>query len=166
MPRDTLVFTSRQRQLLRSCIARLAGSQTWRGDLPVLLLDRCWLRLTAVAIADLAQRLPPDCSREAPELVRYRELLAQGLPPQQAQQLCWLDFGMEACRQAQQRLWQAQDRGNHGWTLACYLSLLKAYRRRLEGGSARPLPLLVLARADEPATITAHRLLWLGAGDA
>jgi hypothetical protein len=118
-----------------------------------------------VAVQDLARRLPPDNSREAPELVRYRELLADGYPPLEAEQLCWLEFGSEACRQAQRRLWDAQERGNHGWTLDRYLQLLRDYRHHFAVLRPRPLPLLVLARADEDATTGLHRLVWLGAGD-
>lgn len=155
-------LTLRQQALVRRCCARIRAAGRWQEGLPVLLLERCWLRLSVVAIQELAQRLPPDCSREAPELVRYRELLAGGLGPLQAEQLCWQDFGMEACREAQQRFWLHQERGNHGWTLDRYLALLREYRQRLENHSARPLPLLVLARQGESARRSQHDLFWVG----
>lgn len=158
-------MTARQRLLVRRSLERIGATRRWQGALPVLLLERCWLRLSAVGVSELALRLPPDCSREAPELVRYRQLLASGHAPFEAEQTCWLDFGMEACREAQHRFWQAQERGNHGWTLDRYLALLHHYRLRLEQRHPQPLPLLVLARASEPAADSSHRLIWLGPQD-
>lgn len=163
--REQLHLTGRQRQLVRNCCDRISAATGWRGDLPVLLLDRCWLRLSQVPVEALSVRLPPDCSREAPELVRFRELLSGGLSALEAEQLCWLDFGMEACRQAQRRFWQGQERGNRGWTLERYLTLLQEYRKRLDQGSQRPLPLLVLARPGGAPADEEHRLVWLGAED-
>jgi hypothetical protein len=128
----------------------------------VLLLDRCWLRLSAQTLASLPYHLRPDSSAEAPELVRYRELRASGLEPWQAQQLCWEEFGPEACRQAQRHLWQTQEQGNRGWTLERYLALRADYRQRWHHERPRPVPLLVLAR-EHPAMAPAqeHQLLWL-----
>jgi hypothetical protein len=156
------LITERHGLLLRQGLETIRSADRWDGALPVFLLERCWLRLSAVPVQELAARMPPDCSREAPELVQYRELLDQGYSAQQAEQLCWLDFGMEACRQAQLRFWQQQERGNRGWTLTTYLDLLQHYRRRVEAGSSRPLPLLVLARQGEPAASAHHQLIWLG----
>ena len=89
-----------QREDLQRRLALLQQEQRWHGGLPVLLLDRCWLRLDSVRIDQLASRLPPDSSREAPELALYRELLAAGQQGWQAQQQCWQEFGGEACREA------------------------------------------------------------------
>ncbi len=137
----------------------------WNGDLPILLLERCWLRLSCVGVRDLLLRLPPDISREAPELARYRDLLSAGHPSWLAQQLCWEDFGSEACRDALLRFWAAQERGNHGWTLESYIHLIDDYRRRFREQRPRPLPLLVLARADRCNRNESHRLIWLGPED-
>jgi hypothetical protein len=156
------LISGRNGRLLHQSLEAIRHADRWHGDLPVLLLDRCWLRLKIVPVQELAAHLPPDCSREAPELVLYRSLLAQGHTAHEAEQLCWLDFGMEACRQAQLRFWQQQERGNQGWTLPTYLELLQQYRRRVEAGSERPLPLLVLARQGEPAASARHQLVWLG----
>jgi hypothetical protein len=153
----------RQRQLVQHCLQRLQRAERWRGDLPVLVLERCWLRLSAVAVEQLAAHLPPDCSPEAPELVRYRELLAAGHAPLVAEQLCWLDFGMEACREAQQRFWRHQELGNQGWTLTRYLEVVQQYRRRLLSAHPQPLPLLVRARQGEATASSHHQLHWLGA---
>jgi hypothetical protein len=156
-----LDLTPRQRQEVGRQLRALAGVGDWHDGLPVLLLDRCWLRLTAVPLRDLLLRLPPDASREAPELVRYRELLAAGLPSWAAQQHCWDDFGTQACREALLRFWAVQERGDRGWTLASYLSLRREYRQRFGQERPRSLPLLVLARADAPRS-EVHRLHWLG----
>jgi hypothetical protein len=160
---DAPAFTLRQRQQLRRCQELLQAATEWHGALPVLLLERCWLRLEAVPVQDLALRLRPEGSAEAPELVRWRELLDAGLADWQAQQHCWEEFGAEACHEALRRFWLAQQRGDHGWTLARYLELVSEYRRRFQKQRPRPLPLLILARADAPGS-EPHRLLWLEAG--
>ena len=158
------LLTTRQRAELDGWLDQLEASSHWNGQLPVLLLERCWLRLHAVRVEELARQLPPDSSWDAPELVRYRELVAMGHSPLAAEQLCWLEFGTEACRQAQHRLWDAQERGNQGWTLESYLQLLRDYRRRFETGKPRQLPLLVLARRDADGRGAVHQLVWLGRG--
>ena len=157
-----LFLLERQWSQVRQAQEELNRSERWHGGLPVLLLERCWLRLSRVAVEDLANRLPPDCSQEAPELRRYRELVADGLPAWEAQRLCWEDFGADACRQALRHYWSAQERGTQGWTLETYLDLLKEYRRRFDLSGSRTLPLLVLARRQRPACRDRHRLLWLG----
>ena len=151
------LLTQRQQQRLESLLASLQRERHWHGALPVLLLDRSWLRLQPVEVQQLAQRLPPDATAEAPELVRYRQLQAAGLTALAAQEQCWQEYGREACSQALRRFWQRQEQGNHGWTLSTYLELLAAYRRQLEQAGATPLPLLVLARegSGEP-----HHLRW------
>lgn len=151
------LLTPAQRRSLQQWLADLR-QMAWHGDLPVALLERCWLRLELVAVQHLARRLPPDASAEAPELVRYRDLLALGLTPLEAQERCWHDFGLEACQQAQTRFWSQQDQGNHGWTLQRYLELIDAYRSRQGRRQARALPLLVLARVGSDEVHTLH---WL-----
>jgi hypothetical protein len=129
----------------------------WHGGLPVVLLDRCWLRLQVVPVDRLAAVLPPDSSGEAPELVRFRTLINAGIPRLEAQERCWREFGREPCSSALQRFWQAQERGNHGWTLEAYLHLIERYRHHLQAEGPTPLPLLVLARGGSPEQ---HRLHW------
>jgi hypothetical protein len=158
-------LTPRQWAEVERRLEGLQGATTWHGGLPVLLLERCWLRLSCAGVEELLLRLPPDSSREAPELVLYRQLIASGQPSWQAQQHCWDEFGAEACRQAQRRLWVVQDRGNHGWTLEAYLSLVRDYRRRFREERPRRLPLLVLARGDRACRDEPHRLFWLGPGE-
>jgi hypothetical protein len=161
MAEGTALFTPRQRLEVAQRLASLQCCRSWHGGVPVLLLERCWLRLTCVAVEDLARRLPPDVSREAPELERYRQLLSIGHPGWQAQQICWEEFGAQSCRQALVRYWEAQEKGGQGWTLNHYLDLLRDYRRNFEGQRPRPLPLLVLARAGQEHRGEAHRLVWL-----
>ncbi len=151
-------LSERQRGQLHTWLEELRRAPGWSGDLPVALLDRCWLSLRAVPVAALAGRLPPDASAEAPELTRYRQLIALGVPGWTAQQQCWEEFGNASCQLAQQRFWECQEQGNHDWTLARYLALVQAYRESLASGSPRRLPLLVLAR---PGSGDPHQLHWL-----
>lgn len=151
------LLTPRLQARADQLLAQQQQERTWHGDLPVLLLDRCWLRLQVVTVQRLARTLPPDTSAEAPELVRYRTLLLQGLTELEAQEQCWLEFGREACAEALRRFWQMQERGNHGWTLPVYLDLLAKYRQQVESPGPTALPLLVLAR---PGSNEAHHLSW------
>jgi hypothetical protein len=151
------LLTPRLQAQLKHRLTQLQAETHWHGDLPVLLLDRSWLRLSGVPVQRLAQVLPPDASAEAPELVRFRQLQRQGLPELEAQTLCWEEFGRQACADALRRFWWRQERGNHGWTLEVYLDLLNRYRLHLDGSGPTPLPMLILARegSQEP-----HRLQW------
>jgi hypothetical protein len=158
------LLTPRQSHQASHWLAQVEACGHWHGDLPVLLLERCWLRLTAVGVEQLARHLPPDLSWDAPELAHYRQLLERGLSPLSAEQLCWEEFGQEACHQAQRRLWQAQEQGNRGWTLQRYLDLLRHYRLHLELGGPPQVPLLVLARSSEAPQASVHELVWLGRG--
>jgi hypothetical protein len=156
-----LWLTPCQRELVVQQLEALQRAPVWHGGLPVLLLERCWLRLSVVAVDRLLVRLPPDGSRDAPELVRWRALTAAGLDADAAQQQCWNDFGPQAFQAALRRFWQAQERGNHSWTHDSVLELLRDYRRRFERSGARSLPLLVLARSGETDGREPHRLHWL-----
>lgn len=153
-------LTPRQQALLGAWLAELVEAPRWDGQLPVALLEPCWLRLRRVAVERLAGLLPPDGSEAAPELVRFRQLREAGLDDWNAQQQCWQEFGCAAFQQAQRRFWERQEQGNHGWTLGRYLTLLEDYRRSLEPGGIRRLPLLVLAREGSNE---AHGLVWLPA---
>jgi hypothetical protein len=155
---ESAALTARQRRGLQRLLGDLGGQTRWHGGLPVAILDRCWLRLEIVAVENLALRLPPDSSADAPELVSYRHLIAAGLAPLEAQERCWQDYGVQACQQALNRFWQQQERGNHGWTFTRYLDLLTTYRHRLERQDPPTLPLLILARAGSEAP---HELIWL-----
>jgi hypothetical protein len=151
-------LTPRQRQLLHQWQAELRDADRWDGQLPVAVLERCWLRLRRVPVAQLASQLPPDASAEAPELVRYRHWLARGLTPWQAESLCWQEFGSDACQQALRRHWQQREQEPRDWSLNRYLELVTSYRDQFGGRGERRLPLLVLGRAG---TRDPHLLLWL-----
>lgn len=151
-------LTPRQRHQLRQWQAELASASGWSGSLPVALLDRCWLRLRSVPVAQLASLLPPDASAEAPELVRYRHWLARGLDGWQAESLCWQEFGSGACQEALRRHWQQQETNPRNWTLDRYLNLISFYRHQFSRQAERQLPLLVLGRGG---TRDPHLLLWL-----
>lgn len=153
-------LTDQHRRVLQGLFDELQQAAGWTGNLPVLLLDRCWLRLQTVPISELAWRLPPEASCEAPELVRYRDLLQRGVSPWDAQLQCWEEFGASSCQQALQRFWACREGPDHGWTLQRYGDLVRQYRDSLEASSNRRLPLLVLAR---PGSRERHRLHWLEA---
>lgn len=150
-------LTRGQRVRLTGWLAEVHASEGWQGSLPVALLDRCWLRLWAVPVHHLARELPPDASGDAPELVRYRELLGAGRSSWQAELLCRRDFGNEAWREALRHHWRQSEEQPHQWTLNRYLELLRHYRQQVSGPE-RQLPLVVLGRSGsrEP-----HRVLWL-----
>ncbi len=150
------LLSERQRQRIDRLLLPHQG-QSWHGDLPVLLLERCWLRLVAVSVQGLAAVLPPDASGAAPELERYRQLKQAGFEACLAEQLCWQEFGRDAVQQALRRYWSAQEAGNHGWTLERYLSVLADYRGWMEADGAKPIPLVVLARKGAPEP---HRIAW------
>lgn len=157
-------LTPRQRRDLGRHWRELQEHSRWSESLPVLLLDRCWLRLTVESLAGLARRLPPDASGEAPELARYRELRQRGLGGWEAQQRCWEEFGPEACREALRRFWSAREAGNRGWTLERFLALRAEYRQRWRLERPRRLPLLVLGREEVDGAVGGegeHLLLWL-----
>lgn len=159
-------LTPGQQAHVQQLLAEQQGQASWHGGVPVLVLERCWLRLRATPVEQLARLLPPDSTAEAPELVRFRELRQQGLSEGAAQAHCWEEFGPAACQLALRRHWQALEGPHHGWTLDAYLTFLRTYRARFAAGQERPLPLLVLGRrgSQEP-----HRIHWLvetGALDA
>ncbi len=151
-------LTTRQQTQLQEWEVELQAAQSWVGSLPVVLLERCWLRLRRVPVEQLALVLPPDVSSEAPELVRYRAWIAAGQPAWSAQLRCWQEFGQPACQEALRHFWGHQERGNHGWTLAAYLELLDTYRHQFQPGAMRSMPLIVLARSGQREP---HRLHWL-----
>jgi len=158
-------LTPSQRVRVVACLESLQCASAWNGDLPVLLLNRCWMRLSVLPVQRLALEVPPDLSRSAPELERYRQLLEAGCPSWQAQQLCWLEFGAEACHQALRRFWQAQEQPSHGWCLQDYLHFLTEYRHRFITERPRAIPLLVMARPSGRSSrlkpVEEHGLFWL-----
>ena len=157
MPKPPRFLPDRPKGQLELLLESQQQQRHWHGQLPVVLLDRCWLRLQVLPVEQLCSVLPPDSSGDAPELVRFRELLRQGMSSLEAQDQCWQDFGREPCSEALRRFWAAQERGNRGWTLQVYLDWLQRYRLGIEGEGPKPLPLVVLARPDGRE---AHQLVW------
>lgn len=165
VPAKPPTLTPGQTLRAQAAFQSLRQAREWNGRLPVLLLNRCWLRLTVVPVERLALELPPDLSRAAPELERYRSLIQGGHPSWQAQQLCWQEFGAEACQQALRHFWRAQDQHPRDWTLERYLGVLADYRQAFAHNQPRLLPLIVLARpAGQGAGrsgVEDHGLFWL-----
>ena len=73
------------------------NAKSWSWELPVLLRDRCWLRLDRIQLSQLMRQLPPQGHEEAPELVRYRLLIEEGFEPLTAQQTCWQALQPKSC---------------------------------------------------------------------
>ena len=98
-------LTNRQRQGLIDIVREVRTSAAWSWTLPVLLHDPSWLRLFRIDLSELRRCLPPDGRHEAPELIRYRALLNEGVDALLAQQTCWDEFGMKDCQRALQLFW-------------------------------------------------------------
>lgn len=79
---------------LQRCWELLLATSGWDEGLPVPVLDRSWLQLDILSIDALLGQFPVDSSAHAPELVRFQSLLEQGMPADEAEQLCWQDFGL------------------------------------------------------------------------
>jgi hypothetical protein len=140
---------------IADCRQQLQAAPGWHGGLPVALLDRCWLRLQVLPVAELLRRFPVDASPNAPELVRFRQLLERGIGMDDAEQSCWEEFGQEACHLALRRFWQAQQQPHYQWQLEDYLALLKRYQQSISLGP-RLLPLLVLPRCNSGEQLQCH----------
>ena len=150
-------LTERQQKGLVDVLDEVRRADGWSWQLPVLLRERCWLRLSRTPLTELHRLLPPDGRDEAPELMQYRRLLQQGMDPLLAQQSCWQDFGMEDCQRALQDYWSSRDSANHGWTAQRYRQLVSSYRERIERGITT-VPMLVLARKN---SLECHQLIWI-----
>ena len=150
-------FTSRQRSGVGAILEEVSRARAWSWQLPVLLHESSWLRLMRISLSQLRCHLPPDGREDAPELERFRNLIAEGADMLEAEQVCWAEFGMEDCQRALRRFWDGQDQICHGWTMRRYLELVSRYRRCVESG-VPTLPVLVLAQQGSRET---HRLFWV-----
>ena len=155
-------LTATQRLGLYDVLSDVKNAKSWSWELPVLLRDRCWLRLDRIQLSQLMRQLPPQGREEAPELVRYRLLIEEGFEPLTAQQTCWNEYGMEDCQRALRAYWRSQEQADHGWTARRYRQLVSLYRNRIERGVAT-VPMLVLARRDSTEQ---HQVLWITAPTA
>ena len=142
---------------LNDVLLDVRKADCWSWELPVLVRDRCWLRLDRIALSDLTRYLPPDGRDEAPELTHYRLLMAEGVDPLLAQQTCWQEFGMEDCQRALLAYWQSSAQTNHGWTASRYRQLVSRYRTRVER-DITTVPMLVLARRESEEH---HQIHWI-----
>lgn len=150
-------LTNDQRQGLLLVLQEVNNAAGWSFELPVLLRDRAWLRLSRIPLQQLHRLLPPDGREEAPELIRYRSLLKRGLEPLIAQEQCWHEFGMADCQRAQKAFWKSREHSNHGWTAERYRRLISGYRVRIER-RITTVPMLVLARQNSDEH---HELVWV-----
>jgi hypothetical protein len=158
------LLQSLQGQLQR-CQQQLHHEKKWHAKLPVLLLNRCWLKLETLTVSQLLARLPVDSSAHAPELVRFRQLMNVGLAVAEAEQSCWEEFGADACHLALRRYWQEQQQPQQLWSLEEYLALMGRYRQGIEAGLAE-LPLLLMPRPQDPQRLSCHWYPGLAPDDA
>ncbi len=142
---------------LQEILERFKQQPVWSWSLPVLLHERCWLRLSHVPLHDLNQVLPADIHEEAPELASFRALVDDGLDPLAAQQRCWQDFGMEDCCRALRQYWSSRDQPGQNWTFRDYLELVSTYRTKVETGQPA-IPMVVLPRRSQGE---GHHLHWI-----
>ena len=91
----------------------------------------------------MVNRLPPDNSQEAPELIKYNQLLKNGCGHLLAVQECWSEFGMEEFHRAMKNNWYWQDIGNNGWTYKVYRELVNQYRQSFINSSVS-IPVVIL----------------------
>lgn len=141
-----LSLTCRQITTLKDTWDGLIG-KSWSFSRPIFLLNRCWLSLDKIRVDELSIRLPPDKSAEAPELIRYHQLLSTGKDHLIAIQECWAEFGIEDFHRAIRDYWHHQDAGNNGWTFNSYLKLIYLYRKSFLL-SEFSMPVIVLGRQN------------------
>ena len=142
---------------LNDVLLDVRKADSWSWELPVLVRDRCWLRLDRIPLRHLQRYLPPDGRDEAPELTHYRLLMAEGIDPLLAQQTCWQEFGMKDCQRALLAYWQSRSQTNHGWTASRYRQLVSLYRAHVER-DITTVPMLVLARRESAED---HQIHWI-----
>ncbi len=150
------IYTQKQYQLIESSLKQLDGA-TWDFNLPVLILNRSWLRLEKIKLCDLSKRIPPDNSKEAPELVHYYQLIEKGRDPYLAVQECWWEFGMEDFHKALRNYWVNKERGNYDWTFKKYMSLTVKYKSYIER-SIISMPIIILGNKSFNEN---HKIEWL-----
>ena len=103
-------LTERQQRGLIDVLAEVRQADGWSWQLPVLLRERCWLKLSRAPLTELHRLLPPDGRDEAPELMQYRLLLQQGVDPLLAQQTkehtgCTTDVRSDKSTLCRARVW-------------------------------------------------------------
>ena len=151
-----LPLTSRHCEIIEATLQDLID-KPWSYRSPVFLFDRCWLRLEKIRLDELTNRLPPDNSGEAPELIKYNQLLKDGCSSLVAVQECWAEFGMEDFHRAMNINWYWEDIGNHGWTYKVYIELVNQYRQSFINASVS-IPVVILCRKG---SLEHHIIEWI-----
>ena len=128
----------------------------WSLEFPIFIFDRCWFKLNKIKIMDLYRNLKPDNSEEAPELIRYKQLINEGIDSIIAVQQCWHEYGMEDFHLALRKSWDWKGRGNNGWTFKTYINLITKYRSLIESSNTS-IPLIILARSSNDI----HKIEWI-----
>ena len=154
--KNNLTISHRHQLQIQTILFTMVGEK-WSFNLPVLILNRCWLKLEKIKLADLKLRLPPDSSGEAPEILLYYRLLNNGKNPLLAVQECWDQFGMEDYYRALRNCWRMNDLGNNGWTFNKYIKLISQYRSNIYN-SNNIIPLIILARQESTEE---HQIRWI-----
>ncbi len=147
MERRIDCMLSNKHQKETQLILNQKSNNIWSFNLPVLILDRCWLRLEKITLKELPIRLPPDFSYEAPEILRYHQLIKEGNSLILAAQKCWEEYGMECFYVALRNRWLKEDIGNNGWTYRKYIELLDTYKANIKESLVK-IPLITLAYKD------------------
>ena len=142
----------RHKKEIKSCLTALQGC-SWSLDLPVFIFNRCWFRLQKIKINELSFKLSPDKSQEAPELIRYEQLINKGHDPILAVQECWHEYGMEDFHRALRKSWEWHNRGNNSWTFEKYLELITRYRTNIDN-SIFSIPFIIVGRNPNDDHIT------------
>ena len=132
---------------LQKALKEIKGKD-WSWELPVFILNRCWLRLEKLKVIELKVHLPPDCSDEAPELKKYYNLIDDGLDQLLALQECWEEFGMEDFYRALRHSWNCKASKKNGWNFTEYISLVKRYKNTVAQKKLE-VPLIILGRSNE-----------------
>ena len=149
-------WLGRHKEAIDRTLSEIKG-QPWTFEFPVFLLNRCWLRLEKVPLSSLIDKLPPDKSQEAPELVKYHQLMVEEYDPLIATQHCWQEFGMEDFHRALRNSWDWEVRGNNNWTFKSYIELVQSYRIKIDK-SILSVPLIILARQNSKEN---HKIKWI-----
>ena len=156
MKTKSFYCSTRQRNQILMTLDSIS-QKDWSYNHPVFLLDRCWLRLEEICLAQLGERLIYDNSLNSPELVKYNKHIREGTNNLLAVQKCWHEFGMQDFHRALRNHWDWKERGNNGWTFDKYLYLIKYYKTAIEKSNIL-IPLIILARKDSKEN---HVLKWV-----
>ena len=148
-------FLRKHQNEFRTTYKSLEGEK-WSLNFPVFLFDRDWFKLTKVSLYDLAKKLKPDNSQEAPEIIQYQQLLKEGHDHLQAIQECWNEFGIEDFHRSLRNSSKWKKKGNNGWTFKTYADLLIGYREFIENKELR-IPIIILGRNSRDN----HQLEWI-----